>query len=173
MPRAVLALAASSLALAWPLGSSASVVGWSDAAPSGRHAAHASDKITLRVRYLKRSWNTSLYVKLVKTKLISFTACAIRDWQASQKFDCRVEHERLLGNTSLRLEQSPVAKALRRSDSPGWGMLGVSTTAALGAVLSNEVTGNTYGVFSYRVTLRDGSGQVLGTSNKVTVNWHK
>ena len=40
----------------------------------------------------------------------------------------------------MRLEQKPVAKALRRADSPGWGMVGTSSDAGLGAVLSQLVS---------------------------------
>ena len=73
----------------------------------------------------------------------------------------------------MRLEQSPLAKALRRADSPGWGMLGLTSSTRVGVVVSNVVTGNRYGTYRYRVTLRAGSGQVLGTSNVVTVTWHR
>jgi hypothetical protein len=52
-------------------------------------------------------------------------------------------------------------------------MLGISLTARLGAIMSNTVTGNNYGTYRYRVTLRDGSGQVLATSNSLPVDWHR
>ena len=51
-------------------------------------------------------------------------------------------------------------------------MLGASPDAALGAVLSDLVTGNERGTFHYRVTLRDKADKVLATSNPFTVVWH-
>jgi hypothetical protein len=51
-------------------------------------------------------------------------------------------------------------------------MLGASPDAALGAVLSNLVSGNRVGTFRYRVTLRDRSGQLLVASNMLSVVWH-
>jgi hypothetical protein len=74
---------------------------------------------------------------------------------------------------TLRLEQNPVGKALTRDDSPCRGMVGISSTARLGAVLSNTVTGDKFGIFRYRVTLRDDSGKVLATSNRISVRWHR
>jgi hypothetical protein len=73
----------------------------------------------------------------------------------------------------MRLEQSPIRQALKRPDSPGWGMLAVSDQAELEAVLSNTVTGNRYGTMHYRVTLRDASGKVLATSNAIKLVWHR
>jgi hypothetical protein len=77
----------------------------------------------------------------------------------------------LPAGTVLRLEQSPVARALKRADSPGWGMLGSSPDGGLGAVLSNLVTDNRRGTFHYRVTLRDRSNNILVASNTLTVVW--
>ena len=74
---------------------------------------------------------------------------------------------RLPAQTNARLEQSPIAKALRRDDSPGWGMVGFSPDPVIKAMLSNTQTGNVYGTFYYRVTLRDVSSKILVTSNKV------
>lgn len=173
MLRAISALALSSLALAWPLASSASVDG--SPLPSGpRAATEDPGHITLRLRVHRGLWRKSLYIKLVKTKLTSFSICAIRDYQAGQKYNCDLDRgTRLPTGTTMRLEQSPVAEALSRDDSPGWGMLGISTTTRLGAVLSNSVTGDKFGTFYYRVTLRDAPGQILVSSNRVTVVWHR
>jgi hypothetical protein len=170
MPRGIVAVAvaAASLALAWPVASGAG-------APSGtRAAAQEPGHITLRLRYRGGPWKKALYVKLVKTRLISFSACAIRNWQpATEAFDCDLAGGDLSGRNALRLEQNPIGGALRRSDSPGWGMVGASETSRLGAVLSNSVTGDRFGIFHYRVTLRDASGRILATSNTVTINWHR
>jgi hypothetical protein len=73
----------------------------------------------------------------------------------------------------MRLEQRPVARALKRADGPGWGMLASSSTASLGAVVSNTLTGNVLGRFRYRVTVRNAAGQVIQTSHVFIVAWHR
>jgi hypothetical protein len=168
MPRAALAVVVASVALAWPVATGAG-------APTGTHAvAQEPGKITLRLRYHGGPWKKALYVKLVRNQLYSFSVCAIRNWQPpAEPFECNTAGEPLPAETGMRLEQNPIARALRRSDSPGWGMLGTSETARLGAVLSNTVTGDRFGIFRYRVTLRDGSGRLLARSNTVSVNWHR
>ena len=168
MPRTAVALLVASAALAAPLASSARVGG----SPSTSRPAAATGAITLRAHYHQGAWKKSLSIRLIKLKLIDFTICAIWNWSPTDAFDCRVASKGALpAGTSLRLEQSPIAKAVRRADSPGWGMLGASPDAALGAVLSNLVTGNKRGTFHYRVTLRDKENKVLVTSNTFTVVW--
>ena len=127
----------------------------------------------LRLRYRLRPWKTALYLKLVKTKLTTFTACGIRNYHAGDKFDCEASTARLPEGAIMRLEQSPIGKALRRDDSPGWGMLGSSITQKIGTALSNVLTGDKIGTYRYRVTMRDPSGTVLATSNIVKVTWHR
>jgi hypothetical protein len=137
-----------------------------------RGPADVSGTITLRAHFHEGAWKRSLSIKLVKLRLIDFTLCAIWNWSPTDAFDCRAASKGALpAGTSLRLEQSPVAKALRRADSPGWGMLGQSPDAGLGAVVSNLLTGNKRGTFHYRVTLRDRTNKVLVTSNTFTVVW--
>jgi hypothetical protein len=167
--RTAVALLAASISLAAPLAASAR----SDRSPSGtRTPAAATGAITLRAHFHQGNWKKSLSIKLVKLKLTDFTICAIWNWSPGAVFDCRTASKgKLPAGTSLRLEQSPIAKAVRRADSPGWGMLGASPDAALGAVLSNLVTGNKRGTFHYRVTLRDTANKVLVTSNTFTVVW--
>jgi hypothetical protein len=171
VPRhAVLAVAVVATVLAWPLGSGASV----DRNPTGQHTVRQSnDVLTLRVRTRLGPWKKALYLKLVKTRLSAFSVCGIRNWDTSEKFECEAAAGRLPEGTSLRMEQSPVARALKRADSPGWGMVGFANTARVGAVVSNEVTGDRFGKFRYRVTLRGASGQMLATSNIVSVTWHR
>jgi hypothetical protein len=164
--RATIAVLASALALAG--------VGVLAAGTSAQPSASSADTITLRARIHQGAWQKQLSLRLVKTKLISFTVCAVWDAPASQWFACappRGVH--LPTGTTLRLEQSPVARALKRADSPGWGMLATSSTAALGAVLSNTVTGDVLGRFRYRVTLRNAAGKVLRTSKMFIVVWHR
>src|SRR3989442_9695236 len=176
MPRAILVLVIASIAFACALTFGASIGRTGASATrvlSGTRTAAADPGIiTLRLRYRRGLWKTSLSLKLVKTRLISFSICAIRNYQAGQKYDCDLDRGAgLSGGMTMRLEQNPVAKALSRADSPGWGMLGVSITGRLGAVLSNTVTGDKFGTFRYRVTLRDSSGKVLATSNPASGPW--
>jgi hypothetical protein len=134
----------------------------------------AADTIALRARIDHGAWQRGLSLKLDKTKLISFTLCAVWDAPVAQRFRCAApDGARLPAGTTMRLEQSPVGKALTRPDSPGWGMLATSSTASLGAVLSNTVTGDVLGTFRYRVTLRDTAGKVLLSSNLFPIDWHR
>lgn len=170
VPRRLVTLIVAGVALVCPfaLAASASVP------PTGGQAARQDDsKLTLRLRTRLGPWKKSLYLKLNKNVLSSFAACGIRNWDGSERFDCEVASGRLPGGNFLRLEQSPRGKALARPDSPGWGMLGLTSANRVGVVVSNVLTGNKYGTWRYRVTLRTGSGQVLATSNIVKVTWHK
>jgi hypothetical protein len=169
VPRTAVALLVASIALAAPLASAARVNG---SPTASRTPAAVTGAITLRAHYHQGAWKKSLSIRLIKLKLIDFTICAIWNWSPTEAFDCRVASKGTLpAGTSLRLEQSPIAKAVRRADSPGWGMLGASPDGALGAVLSNLVSGNKRGTFHYRVTLRDKENKVLVTSNTFTVVW--
>jgi len=171
VPRAVVVVAlAASVALAATLAAAAYGGGSSN---GKRAAAAATGEITLRAKFHDGPWKKALYLKLVKLRLTDFSICAIWNHPAGAAFDCEAASKGALPEgTVLRLEQNPVAKAVRRDDSPGWGMLGASPNAALGAVLSNLVTGNRTGTFHYRVTLRDRSSKILTTSNAFTVVWH-
>jgi hypothetical protein len=171
VPRALLTSLLVCLALASPLVSTAYGGGTS----SGRRVAElGTGKITLRARFHQGPWKRSLSLQLVKVNLTNFSVCAIWNRPAGAKFDCAVaSHTPLPGRDSLRLEQSPVARAARRAGSPGWGMLGVSGNAGLGSVLSNLVSGNRPGTFRYRVTLRNPTGHIVATSNVLTVVWHR
>jgi hypothetical protein len=164
VPRALFALLAASAVLATPLASGAYAGGKSSA---------VTGTITLRAKFHGGLWKKSLYIKLVKLRLTDFTLCAVWTRPAGETFDCEIASKRQLPEgTIMRLEQSPVAKAVKRPESPGWGMLGASPDAALGAVLSNLVSGNRVGTFKYRVTLRDRSNQLLVASNTLSVVWH-
>jgi hypothetical protein len=136
--------------------------------------AHAADTIALRARIDHGAWQRGLSLRLVETKLISYTFCAVWDAPVSQSFRCVAPRgARLPAGTTMRLEQSPVGQAVERADSPGWGMLASSSSASLGAVLSNTVTGDVLGTFRYRVTLRNADGKVLLTSNVFPIDWHR
>jgi hypothetical protein len=164
VPRAALALFCASVVLASTL---------SYGAYAGGMSKGVTGTIMLRARYHGGPWKKSLYVRLVKLRLTDFTVCAIWNHTAGEKFDCEPASQRQLPEgTSLRLEQSPVARGVVRADSPGWGMLGSSSDAGLGAVLGNLVSGNRVGTFRYRVTLRDRTNQLLVASNTLSVVWH-
>ena len=167
MVRSVLTALAISIALAG--------LAAAGAAGSGKQPSVAlADTITVRARLHSGIWEKSLSLKLVKTKLIGFTVCAVWDKPTAQKFSCRAPAgAQLPVGTRMRLEQSPIARALKRPDSPGWGMLATSEDPSLGAGLSNTVSGDRLGTFKYRVTLRDAEGKILTTSNIFTVFWHR
>jgi hypothetical protein len=172
VPRALLALLVVFLAPGSPL-----VFGASGAGPAGgsQVATGAAAKITLQGSRLQRGpWRRSLSLQLVKGfKPISFYVCAV--WgEGTPQQPCRAAAgSKLPAGATMRLEQRPIGPAVRRPDSPGWGMVGLSSGALLEAVLSNNVSGNRLGTVTYRVTLRNESGRVLATSNMFKVAWHK
>jgi len=127
--------------------------------------------ITVRLRYKNGPWTTRVRVKLHRYLLNEFRVCGVWNWPAGRRFTCLGAGERLPTRTLLRMEQSPIAKAMKRPDSPGWGLLGISSDPVIKTPLSNSVTGNAIGTFYYRATLRDLSGKVLLTSNKVRFTW--
>lgn len=139
-----------------------------DAAPS----AATVDTIALRARVDRGPWQRTLSLKLVKTSLTEFSLCAVRNKPALQSFNCS-PHGPLPAGTVLRLEQNPVGRGLKRSDSPGWGMLASSEESTLEAALSNTVSGNRPGTVHYRVTRRDASGKILARSSLFSVTWHR
>jgi hypothetical protein len=168
--RAILFFTAVSIVLVWPLVSGASPRG-AAGKPAAKHAV--TGHFTVRVRYKSGPWVTKLSLKLIKTRLWEFRVCGVWDWPSNRRFTCLGAGSQLPERTVARMEQSPVGGAMKRDDSPGWGMVGLASHPVIRVALSNTVTGNKYGTFAYRVTLRDVSGTILITSNKVTVNWHK
>ncbi len=116
---------------------------------------------------------TKLSLKLNKYKLNAFRVCGVFNWPSARRFTCLGAGSQLPRGTTVRIEQSPIEKAMKRPDSPGWGMVGLATTPLVKVVLSNTETGNHPGTFYYRVSLRDVSGKILLTSNKVKLVWHK
>jgi hypothetical protein len=168
--RAILFVVASSLALSWPLASGAS-----RQAGSGKPAARrdVTGHITVRLRYKNGPWVKKLSLRLNKNRLNAFRVCGVWNWPNARRFTCLAAGSRLPARTTVRIEQNPIAEAMKRDDSPGWGMVGLGSGPVVKVVLSNTETGNRYGTFYYRVSLRDISGKILLTSNKVTLVWHK
>jgi hypothetical protein len=168
--RAIFFLASVSTVVLVALGSGRSLRS-ADAQPAARQAV--AGHFTVRLRYKNGPWVTRLSLKLNKNRLWAFRVCGVWNWPAGRRFTCLAAGSRLPARTAARIEQNPIAKALRRDDSPGWGMVGYSLDPVAKAALSNTETGNVYGTFYYRVTLRDLSGKVLVTSNKVKLIWHR
>lgn len=169
-PAAAAGVAAAALALPCLL---PGTVGAGEASHTGVSTTAAAHAITLRARVRRGPWRRALSIRLVRTSLIEFSVCALWDKPAAASFNCTsARGTRLPAGTSLRLEQHPVARALRRADSPGWGMLATSEEAALGAALSNTVSGDRFGTVRYRVTLRNAAGKILVRSNVLIVRWH-
>jgi hypothetical protein len=168
--RAILFAVSVAVALSWPIVSGASRSG-GNGKPAARHAV--SGHFTVRVRYKSGPWVTKLSLKLKKTQLMEFRVCGVWNWPASRRFTCLGAGSRLPERTTARMEQSPIANAMRRDDSPGWGMVGLSDHPVITAPLSNTLTDDRYGTFYYRVSLRDLAGAILLTSNKVAVVWHR
>lgn len=174
--RASLILALVSAALALPLGSDASIHRTGSPASAKRAAAEPPGTITLRARLGREVWRKSLSLKLNKNKLVTFALCGLWDQPPTVAFTPKctaASGDKLPNGTLLRLEQNPIRKALPRADSPGWGLLAMTDHSEIEAILSNTLTGNVYGTFHYRVTLRNVSGQVLATSNALTLYWHR
>lgn len=171
MPRALLALLV--VVLAFPLASGASGTG---AASATRATAGAATKIVLRGRQGSQGpWRRYLWLKFVKGGVpTSFSVCAVWNRTSPPPPTCRAARgDRLPRGTLMRLEQRLPRAGLRSAGIPGWRTVGTSTDAALAAVLSNAVSRNRLGTVSYRVTLRNASGRILGTSNTFKVFWHK
>jgi len=171
VPRFALALFAALIALASPLAGAAV-----DFPGVGLPGAGSPGTIGLRARQGQAFWKTSLSLRLVKTRLIAFELCAIWNRPPTSKWGrgCNAApSNKLPEGTALRLEQSPVRRAIARADSPGWGLLGMSEHAAAEAVLSNPVGGNRLGRLRYRATLRNRAGEILATSNTVELVWHR
>jgi hypothetical protein len=168
--RAILFLAAVSLALAWPLVSGASRQAGS-VKPVAQRAV--TGHITVRLRYKSGPWVQKLSLRLNKNRLNAFRVCGVWNWPEARRFTCLGAGSQLPARTTVRMEQSPIVNALKRDDSPGWGMVGLAAEPLVKVVLSNTETGNRYGTFYYRVSLRDVAGKILLTSNKVTLVWHK
>jgi len=120
-------------------------------------------------------WSPAVSLKLPKDFGIptSFYVCAVWKHSASRAACEATPGVKLPIGTTLRLEQQPIGPAVTNADTPGWGTVATSEDATLSAVLSNFVTGNKPGTFTYRTTLRDRAGQILARSNLVEVTWHK
>jgi hypothetical protein len=134
--------------------------------------ARTADAVTLWAKARGGPWSKTLSFRLSKLKLSVFYLCATYGTPLARRADCQPS-ELLPSDTFLRIEQTPIERAQKRADSPGWGLVGMGPTKVIGVELSNEVTGDVYGTFKYRATVRDGDGKVKATSNRVTITWHR
>lgn len=173
MSRVLFGLLVVVVALSFPLASGAS--GGRAVSVASVTTGAAATIVLLGRQGSQGPWRRYLWLKLVKVELTSFSVCAIWNRTAPPPPTCRAARgDRLPEGTAMRLEQQrPVGAGLRSAGSPGWRTVGISTEAALAAVLSNAVSRNRLGAVSYRVTLRNASGRVLRTSNTFKVFWHK
>jgi hypothetical protein len=155
---------AGSAALAATAGTTSSAVG----------SRGTATVITLRGRSPSPGpWRRQLRLKLIKARLKSFELCAMVNRSTLSPTCDPKQTDVLPRGTILRLEQKPAGKGIHVRDTPGWGMVGTSLQPSLLAVLSNAVTGNTFGTITYRVTLRDAEGTILARSRPFKVVWHR
>jgi hypothetical protein len=131
----------------------------------GANYATADSVIVLRGRKgIAGPWRRYLWVKLDRSRITSFTVCAARGLKSLSP-SCTPRGGALPTGSVLRLEQRRAGRS--------WRTVAISREPALQAVLSNSVTGNRVGTTSYRVTLRNGAGRVVETSNMFRVYWTK
>jgi len=137
-------------------------------------AAPSTSKVTLRAgRTNTGPWVESLALEHgpdgIPTK---FFVCAAWDESQAPSGCDAAAGATLPADTVLRLEQRPVGAAVASPDSPGWATVGTSDVAELEVPLSDFVSGLAVDEATYRVTLRPrAGGEVLATSNPVTVTW--
>jgi hypothetical protein len=141
---------------------------------SGAGSRSSATVITLKGRTSANgggTWQRRLRLKLLKRRLNRFELCAmVNETKFSPSCDPRPGSV-LPRGTILRLEQKPAGHGIHVQDTPGWGMVGTSLEPSIFAVLSNVVTGNKFGTFTYRVTLRDAEGNIVARSKPFTVVW--
>jgi hypothetical protein len=120
-------------------------------------------------------WSRALTRPLGKAGVpVQFYLCGVRG-QVKPTDPCLAASPGTLpAGATFRLEQQPVGPGVERPDSPGWGLVGTADSPAFQLSLSDFVsTNNKPGKVTYRATLRDPDGNILGTSNTVTVTWHR
>jgi hypothetical protein len=151
------------------------LAGGTAVAASGPRASHArqADAVQIWVKSRGGPWTRRLSLKLVRAKLSVFYVCATYNTTLAARDRCEsttsIEHP----GTLLKIEQSPIKKAQRRPESPGWGLVGAGDHKLVQAELSNLVTGDTFGTFKYRATLRSLDGKQIAVSRIVPVVWHR
>ena len=150
----------------------AAIVGVGAPASSGSPSRATADSVTLRIHYKTGPWVKTLRLPLNLHHLKEFTLCAVYNWPAGKAFTCKGAGAALPERTLIRIEQTPIANSLKRRDSR-WGLAGMVNDPVFRLPLTNTITGDKWGTYYYRATLRDLSGKVLLTSNRVKLVWQK
>ena len=135
--------------------------------------ARKADSIQVWVKARGGPWTKRLSFKLRKAKLSVFYVCATYNTTLAARARCEGTADLDQPGTLLKIEQSPIKKAQKRPESPGWGLVGAGNKNLVQAELSNLVTGDNYGTFKYRATLRSLDGRQIAVSKAVPVVWHR
>jgi len=105
---------------------------------------------------------------------VQFYVCGVRG-PVNPKEPCLAASPSALpAGSAIRLEQQPVGPGVERADTPGWGLVATADSQTFKVVLSDFVsTNNKPATVTYRATLRDRDGKILGMSDTATVTWHR
>ena len=136
-------------------------------------AARTADNVQIWVKSRGGPWSKRLSLKLRKATLSVFYVCATYNAALPARAECESTASLDTPGTLLKIEQSPVKKAQRRPESPGWGLVAAGDKKIVGTELSNLVTGDNYGTFKYRAALRSLEGKQIAVSKVVPVVWHR
>jgi hypothetical protein len=140
---------------------------------SSAPAARAATSVQVWVKTRGGPWRKSLSLKLRKAKLSVFYVCATYKQSLAAGARCESSVHIDEPGALLKIEQSPVKKAQKRPESPGWGLVAAGDHKVVQAELSNLVTGDNFGTFKYRAALRSLEGRPIATSRVVRVTWHR
>jgi hypothetical protein len=135
--------------------------------------ARKATNVQIWVKSRGGPWTKRLSLKLRRAKLSVFYVCATYNTALAPRAACESSRDLDQPGTLLKIEQSPIQKAQKRPESPGWGLVGAGSKTMVQAELSNLVTGDTFGTFKYRATLRSLEGRQVAVSKAVPVIWHR
>ena len=141
-------------------------------APQATSARHATN-VQVWVKTRGGPWRKSLSLRLVKARLSVFYVCATYNTSLAPRDACESNSDLDQPGTLLKIEQSPIKKAQKRPETPGWGLVAAGGKKVVQAELSNLVTGDNFGTFKYRAALRSLDGRPIATSKVVPVTWHR
>jgi hypothetical protein len=136
-------------------------------------AARTADNVQIWVKTRGGPWTKRLSLKLTRAKLSVFYLCATYNAALAPRAACESTASLDTPGTLLKIEQSPIKKAQKRPESPGWGLVAAGDKKIVQAELSNLVTGDNFGTFKYRAALRGLDGKQIAVSKVVPVVWHR